>query len=276
MAQGRVVVYGGKGALGQAVIEHFKQSGYVSECVCELTDMIACCSGLWASICIRTRRQTRMWSWTRRRIGWSKRRTFWAGLPRPWLQTKWMAFSVWQVAGRAAAPRRLSSSKTPIWCGNNRYCCWIESNWIHSTRFITCAQFIILCCRFGAARLRPESHLCTSSLEAFCSWLGPHRSVAQTKARPLGLSLISPLQALEGTPGMIGYGMAKAAVHQLTASLASKGSGLPEGSTVILTLFPLIYTPSLLCRLSAFCQSPSTLPWIENGCLRPILERKCF
>ena len=33
MAQGRVVVYGGKGALGQAVIEHFKQSGYVSELV---------------------------------------------------------------------------------------------------------------------------------------------------------------------------------------------------------------------------------------------------
>lgn len=32
------------------------------------------------------------------------------------------------------------------------------------------------------------------------------------------------------TPGMIGYGMAKAAVHQLTKSLASgKDSGLPEG-----------------------------------------------
>ena len=66
---------------------------------------------------------------------------------------------------------------------------------------------------------------------------------SQIKAQPLGLSLISPLQALEGTPGMIGYGMAKAAVHQLTASLASKGSGLPEGSTVILTLASLIICP---------------------------------
>ena len=34
--------------------------------------------------------------------------------------------------------------------------------------------------------------------------------------------------ALGGTPGMIGYGMAKAAIHQLTKSLASADSGLPS------------------------------------------------
>lgn len=39
--------------------------------------------------------------------------------------------------------------------------------------------------------------------------------------------------ANEGTSGMIGYGMAKAAVHHLTKSLAAKGSGLPEGSHVV-------------------------------------------
>ena len=33
--------------------------------------------------------------------------------------------------------------------------------------------------------------------------------------------------ALGGTPGMMGYGMAKAAIHQLTKSLASADSGLP-------------------------------------------------
>ena len=38
--------------------------------------------------------------------------------------------------------------------------------------------------------------------------------------------------ALEGTPGMIGYGMAKAAVHQLTKSLAEPKSGMPENSQV--------------------------------------------
>jgi len=39
--------------------------------------------------------------------------------------------------------------------------------------------------------------------------------------------------ALTPTPGMIGYGLAKAAVHHLVASLASPGSGLPKGTTVI-------------------------------------------
>merc|ERR1712227_947080 len=44
--------------------------------------------------------------------------------------------------------------------------------------------------------------------------------------------------ALEGTAGMIGYGMAKAAVHQLTKSLGDKKSGLPENS-VALALLPI-------------------------------------
>ena len=38
--------------------------------------------------------------------------------------------------------------------------------------------------------------------------------------------------ASAGTPGMIGYGMAKAAVHQLTKSLAEPKSGMPENSRV--------------------------------------------
>lgn len=50
--------------------------------------------------------------------------------------------------------------------------------------------------------------------------------------------------AVSGTPGMIGYGMAKAAVHQLTKSLAGKGSGLPENSKVAAILpYALIYSP---------------------------------
>lgn len=42
-----------------------------------------------------------------------------------------------------------------------------------------------------------------------------------------------PNQAVAGTPGMIGYGLAKAAVHQLTASLAEEKSG--KSITVIRT-----------------------------------------
>lgn len=35
------------------------------------------------------------------------------------------------------------------------------------------------------------------------------------------------------TEGMIGYGMAKAAVHQLTKSLAQANSGLPQDAFVL-------------------------------------------
>lgn len=40
-------------------------------------------------------------------------------------------------------------------------------------------------------------------------------------------------QAVAGTPEMIGYGLAKAAVHQLTASLAEEKSGQSTMITVI-------------------------------------------
>lgn len=43
--------------------------------------------------------------------------------------------------------------------------------------------------------------------------------------------------------GMIGYGLAKAAVHQLTKSLSEKGSGLPEGSTAVAILPVTLDTP---------------------------------
>lgn len=49
--------------------------------------------------------------------------------------------------------------------------------------------------------------------------------------------------ALCGTPGMIGYGMAKAAVHQLTKSLSEKDSGLPGGSLAVCILPITLDTP---------------------------------
>ncbi|XP_044740372.1 dihydropteridine reductase [Chrysoperla carnea] len=49
--------------------------------------------------------------------------------------------------------------------------------------------------------------------------------------------------ALEGTPGMIGYGMAKAAVHQLTKSLAGDKSGLPANSLAVALLPITLDTP---------------------------------
>lgn len=37
-------------------------------------------------------------------------------------------------------------------------------------------------------------------------------------------------------PGMIGYGMAKAAVHQLCQSLAEKNSGMPADTAAVAIL----------------------------------------
>lgn len=50
------------------------------------------------------------------------------------------------------------------------------------------------------------------------------------------LALTGAKAALEGTPSMIGYGLAKAAVHQLTKSLGAKDSGLPDGSLAVAIL----------------------------------------
>ncbi|KAF6132393.1 quinoid dihydropteridine reductase [Phyllostomus discolor] len=50
------------------------------------------------------------------------------------------------------------------------------------------------------------------------------------------LTLAGAKAALDGTPGMIGYGMAKGAVHQLCQSLAGKNSGMPPRSAAIAVL----------------------------------------
>lgn len=57
------------------------------------------------------------------------------------------------------------------------------------------------------------------------------------------LQLTGAKAALDATPGMIGYGLAKAAVHHLTKSLANEGSGLPSNSTVLAILPVTLDTP---------------------------------
>ena len=46
-----------------------------------------------------------------------------------------------------------------------------------------------------------------------------------------------------GTPGMMGYGMAKAAVHQLVKSCGTEGAGLPAGSVTMGMLPVTLDTP---------------------------------
>ncbi|KAF7248287.1 Dihydropteridine reductase [Varanus komodoensis] len=57
------------------------------------------------------------------------------------------------------------------------------------------------------------------------------------------LTLTGAKAALSGTPGMIGYGMAKAAVHQLCQSLSGSSSGLPPGSAAVAILPVTLDTP---------------------------------
>ncbi|KAJ1973313.1 hypothetical protein H4R34_005117 [Dimargaris verticillata] len=58
------------------------------------------------------------------------------------------------------------------------------------------------------------------------------------------LSLAGALVAQQETPTMIGYGMAKASVHQLTVSLADPSSGMPKDSNVNCLLPVVLDTPA--------------------------------
>ena len=58
------------------------------------------------------------------------------------------------------------------------------------------------------------------------------------------LQLTGAIPALSGTPGMMGYGMAKAAVLQFTKSLASPGSGLSQNHSVVAILPMTLDTPN--------------------------------
>lgn len=68
--------------------------------------------------------------------------------------------------------------------------------------------------------------------------------LASLHLKPGGLlTLAGAKAALSGTGGMVGYGMAKAAVHQLCQSLAAKNSGLPSGATAVAILPVTLDTP---------------------------------
>ncbi|XKL59598.1 hypothetical protein PGB90_000614 [Kerria lacca] len=59
-----------------------------------------------------------------------------------------------------------------------------------------------------------------------------------------GLLVLSGASAaLEPTPGMVAYGMAKASVHHLTKSLSTSDSGLPSDCTAVAILPQILDTP---------------------------------
>ncbi|XP_026186673.1 quinoid dihydropteridine reductase a [Mastacembelus armatus] len=68
--------------------------------------------------------------------------------------------------------------------------------------------------------------------------------LAALHLKPGGLlTLAGAKAALSGTGGMVGYGMAKAAVHQLCKSLGAKNSGMPSGAAAVAILPVTLDTP---------------------------------
>ena len=66
-------------------------------------------------------------------------------------------------------------------------------------------------------------------------WSSAISSALAAKHLKAGGCLVLPgaQPALNGTAGMMGYGMAKAAVHQLTKSMSDPKSGLPENASAL-------------------------------------------
>ncbi|ORZ33794.1 hypothetical protein BCR44DRAFT_99023, partial [Catenaria anguillulae PL171] len=71
-------------------------------------------------------------------------------------------------------------------------------------------------------------------------------ALAAQYLRPHGglLVLTGSHAALAPTPGMIGYGLAKAAVHHLVQSLGAPNSGMPEGAKAVAILPATLDTPA--------------------------------
>jgi len=69
-------------------------------------------------------------------------------------------------------------------------------------------------------------------------------SIASKFLKPGGILVLTGAKAALGpTPGMIGYGLAKSAIHHLTKSLADENGGLPTGAQAFSILPVTLDTP---------------------------------
>ncbi|KAL5021481.1 hypothetical protein ScPMuIL_000636 [Solemya velum] len=180
-SQGRVFVYGGKGALGSTVVKFFKSKNYwvgsIDLTANEEAD---------ANVVVKPAE-----SWTEQEVS--------IGTEVESLLGDNKLDAVLCVAGGWAGGN--ASSKTLV---KNADLMWKQSVW-------------------------------TSVVAS---------SLAAKHLKDGGLITLPGAQpALEGTPGMIGYGLAKAAVHQLVKSLAADKSGLPPNCSAIGILPVTLDTP---------------------------------
>ncbi|XP_065361191.1 dihydropteridine reductase [Calliphora vicina] len=180
MSVGRVLVYGGKGALGAACVSHFKSNNY------------------WVgSIDLSENDQADVSIVVPRDASWADQEQEVLTKVGDALQGNKLDAVICVAGGWAGGNAKKDLAK-------NSDLMWRQSVW-------------------------------TSTISA---------AVASHHLKEGGvLALTGAKPALEGTPGMMGYGMAKAAVHQLTRSLAGKDSGLPNDSLVVAILPVTLDTP---------------------------------
>ncbi|XP_041950050.1 dihydropteridine reductase [Alosa sapidissima] len=177
----RVIVYGGKGALGSKCVEYFRSKNWWVACV-----DIAANDQADANVVVNTtesftEQATQVTNDVSELLGEQK------------------VDAILCVAGGWAG----GSAKTKV-LYKNADLMWKQSVWTTTI----------------------SSHLATKHLKE-----GGLLTLAGAKA------------ALAGTPGMLGYGMAKAAVHQVCQSLAGSNSGLPTGAAAVAILPVTLDTP---------------------------------
>ncbi|KAK7085030.1 hypothetical protein SK128_007458 [Halocaridina rubra] len=181
MSVGRIVVYGGRGALGAALVKHFKAHNYWVGAI----DLVA---NEEADVNILVAKEDN-WS--------SQASAVISGLTEALGEDKIDA--IINVAGGWAGGN--AGSKDFL---KNCELMWTQSVWSSTITAQAASKFL------------KEGGL---------------------------ISLPGAQPALNGTPGMIGYGLAKAAVHQLTKSLGEDKSGLPNGATALALLPVTLDTP---------------------------------
>jgi dihydropteridine reductase len=95
-------------------------------------------------------------------------------------------------------------------------------------------------------------------------------SLAPTLLKEGGVLVLTGAQsALKPTPGMIGYGLAKAAVHHLTQSLGAPKSGLPTGATALAILPVTLDTPNN----RKWMPNADTSTWTPLGFIAELFEK---
>jgi dihydropteridine reductase len=180
MATGRIVVYGGRGALGSAIVSHFKSASWWVANI-DLKEN----EGADANIIVSG-------------DSWAEQETF-----------------VKQKVGDILGSDRLDA----ILC--------VAGGWAGGS--VSSKEFI------KNADLMWKQSVWASSIAA---------AIAAKHLKEGGaIVLPGASPAVCGTPGMVGYGMAKAAVHQLVKSLAEDGSGLPPGCLAAAILPITLDTP---------------------------------